>query len=128
MQNKKYNVLLVDDEPYVLKALSRSLRNFEVHRATGYDEAMTVIEEDAPLDAIVSDCAMPGPGGLVLLERAAAIRPETLRILLSGNPPPEASPLREREVIHRIVVKPWPATFVEELQRSLDSRSSARPA
>jgi response regulator RpfG family c-di-GMP phosphodiesterase len=65
------------------------------------------ILDERHIDAILSDHKMPGMSGVQLLERAAAVAPDTVRMLITGWT--EEIPLeRLREVgICALVTKPW---------------------
>ena len=56
----KARVLFVDDEPNVLSAIRRSLRNeLDVHTAESGRDALDLIAKGEPFAVIVSDCRMP---------------------------------------------------------------------
>jgi response regulator RpfG family c-di-GMP phosphodiesterase len=79
-------VLFVDDEPNVLHAIRRSLRNdFEIAVAESGDEALRLLAEQLPFAAIVCDCRMPKMDGIELLRRVAHTAPNTVRLMLTGN-------------------------------------------
>jgi DNA-binding response OmpR family regulator len=62
-------VLLVDDEPSILRATSTGLKNrgFNVHTVDGADEALREIHKLKP-SIIVSDLVMPGTNGFELFQ------------------------------------------------------------
>jgi twitching motility two-component system response regulator PilH len=66
---KKKVVLLVDDEPAILKATLTGLedRGFTVKSADGAEEAMKAIHKIKP-SIIVSDLVMPGTNGFELFQ------------------------------------------------------------
>lgn len=82
-----HTVLLVDDEPNVLDALTRVLRKepYEILTANSAEEAATLLENRS-VDLIVSDEEMPGMSGTEFLGRVAQEYPDTVRIVLTGNP------------------------------------------
>ena len=63
-------VLLVDDQPLILRTLTRylELKGFKVEIATSASEAIPVLETQQ-VDAVVLDLRMPGESGLDLLGR-----------------------------------------------------------
>ncbi len=71
-------VLIVDDDPKLLKMLGRTLayEGFHVHSASNGAEALSEVQARRP-DVVVLDWMMPGMDGLTVLERlrALAIRP-----------------------------------------------------
>jgi CheY-like chemotaxis protein len=81
------SVLLVDDLAEVREALATSLRasGLTVWTASSAEEALAFAEETAhPIDALVSDVAMPGRSGLELAEALLARRPGLRVLLVSG--------------------------------------------
>ncbi|HUI66404.1 MAG TPA: response regulator [Bacteroidota bacterium] len=62
-------VLLVDDEPAILRATSTGLkqRGFTVHAVDGADAALEVIHNLKP-SIVVSDLVMPGTNGFELFQ------------------------------------------------------------
>lgn len=101
-------VLCVDDEPNVLKGLQRTLRrSFEVTAAVGALEGLTALESSAPYAVVVSDLRMPVMDGISFLERARAISPDTIRVLLSGDADLHAAlGAVNRGAIFRFLLKP----------------------
>jgi DNA-binding NtrC family response regulator len=84
---EKALIVCVDDDEALLVVLSRSLRReptFEVRTTTSPREALEWIARD-PVAVLVSDYEMPELTGAQLAGRAKSIRPETVRILLTGK-------------------------------------------
>ena len=79
-------VLVVDDDPGVLRALERALRleGFVVRTATGGDEALRSVA-DRPPRAIVLDMTMPGTDGLDVIRRLRADGDTTPICVLSAR-------------------------------------------
>lgn len=80
------NVLLVDDDPDVLRAIVRRLRRepYAIVTASNGKEAFARLEERA-FSVIVSDVRMPGIDGLTLLSEVRGKYPHVIRILISGR-------------------------------------------
>jgi DNA-binding NtrC family response regulator len=78
-------VLCVDDDPEILASVSRALRRdgHDVRTTLDPDEALTWLAE-LPIAVLVSDYEMPQMTGAQLTGRAKRVRPETVRILLTG--------------------------------------------
>jgi len=79
-------ILFVDDEPGILRAIKRIFHrsDLKIMTATNANEALSILKE-LPISVMVSDYSMPEQTGAELLEQARAIRPETVRLILSGN-------------------------------------------
>lgn len=80
-----HSLLLVDDEPNVLKALKRLFRSdgYSIQLAENGAEGLKILEQEA-VDLIISDMRMPQMDGAEFLGRAAERWPDTVRILLTG--------------------------------------------
>jgi DNA-binding NtrC family response regulator len=80
------SVLLVDDEPALLRALARWLRcsSLDVSCASSADEALGVLARRS-IDVLVSDIDMPGKSGFELLSIVRREHPSTVRMLLTGG-------------------------------------------
>lgn len=78
-------ILVVDDEPAILRALTRVFvrAGFEVRTAGGVDEALGVLEGFTP-DVVISDFKMQGRNGGELLAIVGVRFPVAKRVLLSG--------------------------------------------
>jgi len=103
-------VLLVDDEPNILKALRRlllSVEGYEVRVASSAAEGLHLLEQ-APAAVVVSDQRMPEVTGAEFLEQVKKRWPETVRILLTGYADIEASiaAINQGEIF-RYLTKPW---------------------
>src|SRR6202012_36514 len=84
--NNRPKVLFVDDEINVLRGIARTLHaGYEVHTASGGEEALPKLASAGPFAAVVSDMRMPGMDGAAFLQRAFAQAPDTVRLLLTGQ-------------------------------------------
>lgn len=103
------SVLLVDDEPNVLRALRRVLRSetYQVLTASSGEEALQILAEE-PANVVVSDSKMPGMEGAELLSRIQANYPDCIRILLTGHQDLDAvmRAINDGHIYHYIA-KPW---------------------
>lgn len=79
-------ILLVDDDPDVLVLSARALTpdGYRVLTAEHGEAALAVLREQR-VSVVVSDFSMPGMNGAQLLAQVAALCPEVLRIIVSGQ-------------------------------------------
>ncbi|HYQ60911.1 MAG TPA: response regulator, partial [Desulfatiglandales bacterium] len=79
-------LLLVDDEPGILKVLGISLadRGYRVMTAENGEGALRVFHEARP-EIILTDIKMPGMDGIELLKRIKAESPNTEVIMITGH-------------------------------------------
>jgi CheY-like chemotaxis protein len=114
-------LLLVDDEERILSALGRALRRegYELLCAEGAAEALGILEARA-VDAILTDHKMPGMTGLAFLERAVALRPDAVPMLLTGWPGAIPEAALEKLGVFALLTKPWDDRELKEtLRRAL---------
>src|SRR6478672_1701291 len=104
----KYKILIVDDEKENLRLLERLFRRtHDVFEATSGVEGIKMLELH-DIELIISDQRMPGMTGIEFLKRAALLRPNTVRIILTGYT--DVNDLVEAinsGVVYRFVTKPW---------------------
>lgn len=104
-------VLCVDDEPRVVQGLAAHLRRaYDVLTAHGGDEALERLKSAGPIAVIVSDMRMPGMDGAALLANVRNLYPDTIRVLLTGEPGRDAvvSAVNNGQIF-RFLTKPCPA-------------------
>jgi DNA-binding NtrC family response regulator len=123
-------ILIVDDEPTVLKALSRRFRTeragWEVVCAAGGDAALELLES-RKVHAVMTDMRMPGMQGEALLEQVQLLQPRALRIVLSGQLDDANSAATVRSA-HHYLSKPCDFGVVLDLLDKWRSDSSSPPA
>jgi type II secretory ATPase GspE/PulE/Tfp pilus assembly ATPase PilB-like protein/DNA-binding response OmpR family regulator len=104
-----YRIMLVDDEPNVLKSLLRVFRqeNYEVVAVSSGQEALERLRKE-PFQLVISDYMMPGMSGAELLKQAKAIKPEMIRIMLTGHADTGAVMGAINEgAVYKFILKPW---------------------
>ncbi|XPV77535.1 MAG: HD domain-containing phosphohydrolase [Desulfovibrio sp.] len=80
-----HKILIVDDDPNILKAMKRQLRKvFEVYTAEDAIKGIDAIIADGPFAVVISDYKMPKITGIKFLKEVQKITPNTSRILLTG--------------------------------------------
>jgi len=78
-------ILIVDDDPYFLRVLSRILsgENFQVRTAEGAVEASRILQEDS-FDLVISDLRLPDGDGLSLLQEIRAAGSDVPVVILTA--------------------------------------------
>ncbi len=103
-------ILFIDDEVNVLRALDRVFidDDYEILTAGSGEDGLVVLKENPDIKVVVSDYRMPGLNGVEFLRAVCQIRPDTVRIVLSGYADTEAvvSAINEGQIF-RFVPKPW---------------------
>lgn len=79
------NILLVDDEPSVLRYTSTllELENYQVETANSGEEALERMNRGPAPNLVVLDLVLPGMDGLQTLEQCKRIRPEQKVLMMS---------------------------------------------
>lgn len=112
-------ILLVDDDPHVLRGYQRRLYDqFEIETAPGGSEGLTAIETGGPFAVVVADMRMPVMDGIQFLARVREIAPDTVRMMLTGNADMQtAIDAVNQGNIFRFLTKPCPTdVFIEALR------------
>lgn len=120
--NPALKILLVDDEPHVLAAIQRNLRQrFHLDTATSGPEALAKLEQQGPYAVVVADMRMPEMSGLDLLVQVESRSPDTVRIMLTGNAEQKtAVDAVNRGHVFRFLNKPCPTELLAQtLQAAL---------
>lgn len=102
-------VLCVDDEPSVLSALKRVFmdEDYTFLTAQSGKEGIDILKTEDP-QIIISDYRMPEMNGIDFLRQVRDIKPETVRIVLSGYADTASivEAINEGQ-IYKFIPKPW---------------------
>jgi DNA-binding NtrC family response regulator len=112
----KYRLLAVDDEPEILKVLTRVFRDvYSVTTTTDPVEAVGMLERES-FDMLISDIDMPELNGYELVSLARKLRPTAVRVLITGAGTMEGAirAINEGEV-HRYIPKPFTISFIRQV-------------
>lgn len=105
-------VLIVDDEPAVLAALQRALKQrfkgmLSVETQSDPHLALGSVRDKA-FDIVMSDLRMPEMDGVTLLTLVSAVRPRCVRMLLTGSADFETAQRAINDAgLFRYLTKPW---------------------
>ena len=126
---KIHTIMLVDDEPAILKELGKLLESeYNVITALNGQEALDIIQKMADpeeISLIISDQRMPpGISGVELLEHLVVkkIIPDAIRIILTGYMDiPVIIDAVNKANIYKFILKPYePEDFMLTIKRALE--------
>lgn len=110
-------VLIVDDDPVLLKALARSLKaDFQIVPVNTAEDAIEVLRT-TQVTAVIADLELNAGTGLDVLRVAMREQPEAVRILHSGAANPLSSQPRVGNVVQHLVPKPADAQKFRDIIR-----------
>ena len=118
-------ILLVDDDPIVLRALRRLLLGarpgWEIDMAESAEAALLLIESKS-YDVVVTDLQMPVLDGATFLVRLKTEHPSIMRVIHSSHVE-SLTPELAHELAHAILAKPGrPDELMVVLEWALDER------
>ncbi|MGO9377010.1 MAG: response regulator [Dissulfurispiraceae bacterium] len=103
------NILIVDDEPSVIKALKRSFLDdpYKVYSAMSATEGLGILSANE-IKVVISDEGMPGMSGADFLAKVRSSFPAAVRMMLTGHASLDAAiKAINRGEIYRFFTKPW---------------------
>jgi diguanylate cyclase len=102
------SLLVVDDDPAVLRTLTKLAANdFEVLTADSAEAAQAVFA-DRSIDLVLADQKLPGMAGVQLLEWVRGRSPTTIRLLMTGlGLFEDAVEAINTGQVYRYIFKPW---------------------
>lgn len=119
----RHKILVVDDEPANLRLLNRVLgENYETFVAQSGTEAIDILKQQ-DVSLIITDQRMPGMSGVQVLEASLSLRPNAIKILLTGYTDIQALiDAINSGCIYKYIQKPWDAEDLKlTVKRALES-------
>ncbi|MCB0317495.1 MAG: response regulator [Bdellovibrionales bacterium] len=112
-------ILLIDDEPNVLKSFKRHFRgDFELLIESDPLQALDTLKSNPDISVVVSDMQMPRMDGISLLQEVQKLRPNIVRMMLTGIADQEIAVKAVNESnIFRFLNKPC---SIEDLSKALN--------
>src|SRR5271155_4440877 len=115
---KKHTVLVVDDEPDVVKSVQDLLRlDYRVLGATRASDAMELMRREE-IHLVMTDQRMPEMTGVEFLRKVRGEYPEAVRLLFTGYADIRAviDAINQGNV-YRYITKPWDPEELQSLIR-----------
>jgi len=102
------SILIVDDQPEILNALERLLKDkYKIFRSESGKEALEILKKN-PVQIIISDQRMPQMSGVEFLEQSIKIRPDAIKLLITAYADINASiSAVNKGQIFYYISKPW---------------------
>lgn len=121
---ERWRVLLVDDDPWMLRIMRASLASFaRVVTCPSAAEALRALEEE-PFDVVCTDLVMPGMNGVELLASIERAHARVGRLLVTGAE--EQIPPEDR-TRHDVLRKPFDPSKFASIVARLASAAAAWP-
>ncbi|NOZ93678.1 MAG: response regulator [Acidobacteria bacterium] len=121
-------VLIVDDEVPLLKNLRGFLTSlegrFHVLTATSAEEGLQTLEQDEPVDVLLTDVRLPGMDGIELVRRARSRRPRLPVVVMSAFGNASVKRRAHAEGALRFLEKP---VDLNDLREVLEQVTGAEP-
>jgi two-component system response regulator HupR/HoxA len=104
----KESLLIVDDQPEILNALERLLKEkYKIFRSNTGSEALEILKKN-PIHVIISDQRMPEMTGVEFLEQSIKIQPNAIKLLITAYADINASiSAVNKGQIFYYISKPW---------------------
>lgn len=117
-KEKDHNLLIIDDEVEITKAITRLFRRkYNVFSTTSAEDGLRIMEREN-IQVVLSDQRMPGMTGVDFFMRIKDKYPDALKLILTGYTDIEAviGAINEGQVF-RYVKKPWNPDELETIIR-----------
>ncbi len=127
--SKKPRLLIVDDEPHILRVLQAAFdkEGFETRIAEDASSALAAFEDSVP-DCVLTDVTMPGMSGYELLREVQERFASVPVVIMTAYGTIPAAVQAIRDGAFEYVTKPFDLDSVKQIVRSaLSSQSAAKP-
>jgi two-component system response regulator YesN len=119
MKDKKYSVMVVEDEVLLRENIARKISGFSpafciAGTAADGAEALALLKKCKP-DIIITDIVMPVMNGLDFIKKAAAISPEVQFVVLSGYSDFEYAKTALQYGVRDYLLKPLSEKVLQEI-------------
>jgi signal transduction histidine kinase len=116
-------ILVVDDEAGIRRGCDRVLRSegYRVLLAEAAEQGIEILGQDPDIDLALVDLRMPGMSGFDFLQRARAIAPETVFVVITAYATLEAAVEATKRGAYDFIAKPFaPDDLLRIVNRALE--------
>ncbi len=115
------SILVVDDEPEILKLVSAMLTasGYRVFSAANGDQALRIFSHNPDIDLLLTDVVAPGMSGPMIADDIAARRPDIKILFMSGY---KGTQIVQRYVVEQgysLIVKPFTMAQLSDKVKAL---------
>jgi CheY-like chemotaxis protein len=117
--DSKPRILVVDDEEAILETMTFTFQpDYEVITSTDARRALRLLDEKAPVAAVLTDQRMPGMSGVEFVTEVCRRHPRTVRMILTGFSDMEAivQAINDGHV-YAYIAKPWEPDQLKQLMK-----------
>lgn len=118
------SLLVVDDEPQIIKSIVRSLKHLEqeILTAGSGQQGLDILKNNRNIAVVLSDQNMPEMDGTLFLEKVRQYDKDIVRLLLTGHAKIDnAIEAIKRSQVFEYLIKPWePEALKNTIKRAFD--------
>jgi YesN/AraC family two-component response regulator len=125
---EEYNILLVDDDPFILEGIGADLESqgFHVTKADSGDTAINLLQENN-FDLVITDLVMEDTDGIQVLKETKELSTDTMVIILTGYGDMKSAIEALRHEADDYLLKPCEsAEMIYRVNRCLEKAELAR--
>ena len=112
-------ILVVDDEEAILETMAFTFQDdYEVYTSTDARKALVLLDEKAPVAAVLTDQRMPDMSGVEFVAEVCRRHPSTVRMILTGFSDIDAiiQAINDGHV-YAYITKPWEPEQLKQLMK-----------
>jgi FixJ family two-component response regulator len=118
-EDARARILIVDDEEAILETMMFTFADdFEVYTSTDARRALELLDENAPVAAVLTDQRMPNMSGVEFLKEVWRRHPSTVRMILTGFADMDAiiEAINDGHV-YAYISKPWEPDHLKQVMK-----------
>ena len=118
--SKIYKLLIVDDDPSIVRVLQRILKQepYEISTTSDPAQAIAMVEKE-DFDLILSDFHMGTLSGVDIFKKCEELKRKAKRVMMTGTPNSTLSPDLHKELsVFNLILKPWDNESLKKILRA----------